>query len=255
MDIPMAEDKGIFCNRVRFSYGRQVVLNDVSFSIGKEVTGLLDVNGAGKTTLLNILSTLKKPTIGEVFIAGCDLSSHKGIEEARKKLGFLPQHFEVMNFSSVEDNVAYAAWSHGVSDSKVGEAVRRVIQSMNLEEKAKTKARKLSGGQRQRLGVACAIAHDPQIVILDESTVGVDPLQRNDLRALIKDLGKEHTVTLSTHLVDDIARIAQTLLILNNGRLAYDGSIADLEEVKKLKSDSPIDTATAIEHAFARIAV
>ncbi|EIT87784.1 ABC transporter ATP-binding protein [Parascardovia denticolens IPLA 20019] len=251
----MAEDKGIFCNHVRFSYGRQVVLNDVSFSIGKEVTGLLDVNGAGKTTLLNILSTLKKPTIGEVFIAGCDLSSHKGIEEARKKLGFLPQHFEVMNFSSVEDNVAYAAWSHGVSDSKVGEAVRRVIQSMNLEEKAKTKARKLSGGQRQRLGVACAIAHDPQIVILDESTVGVDPLQRNDLRALIKDLGKEHTVTLSTHLVDDIARIAQTLLILNNGRLAYDGSIADLEEVKKLKSDSPIDTATAIEHAFARIAV
>lgn len=251
----MAEDKGIFCNHVRFSYGRQVVLNDVSFSIGKEVTGLLDVNGAGKTTLLNILSTLKKPTIGEVFIAGCDLSSHKGIEEARKKLGFLPQHFEVMNFSSVEDNVAYAAWSHGVSDSKVGEAVRRVIQSMNLEEKAKTKARKLSGGQRQRLGVACAIAHDPQIVILDESTVGVDPLQRNDLRALIKDLGKEHTVTLSTHLVDDIARIAQTLLILNNGRLAYDGSIADLEEVKKLKSDSPIDTATAIEHAFARLAV
>ena len=255
MDILMAEDKGIFCNHVRFSYGRQVVLNDVSFSIGKEVTGLLDVNGAGKTTLLNILSTLKKPTIGEVFIAGCDLSSHKGIEEARKKLGFLPQHFEVMNFSSVEDNVAYAAWSHGVSDSKVGEAVRRVIQSMNLEEKAKTKARKLSGGQRQRLGVACAIAHDPQIVILDESTVGVDPLQRNDLRALIKDLGKEHTVTLSTHLVDDIARIAQTLLILNNGRLAYDGSIADLEEVKKLKSDSPIDTATAIEHAFARLAV
>lgn len=251
----MAEDKGIFCNHVRFSYGRQVVLNDVSFSIGKEVTGLLDVNGAGKTTLLNILSTLKKPTIGEVFIAGCDLSSHKGIEEARKKLGFLPQHFEVMNFSSVEDNVAYAAWSHGVSDSKVGEAVRRVIQSMNLEEKAKTKARKLSGGQRQRLGVACAIAHDPQIVILDESTVGVDPLQRNDLRALIKDLGKEHTVTLSTHLVDDIARIAQTLLILNNGRLAYDGSIADLEEVKKLKSDSPIDTVTAIEHAFARLAV
>lgn len=82
----MAEDKGIFCNHVRFSYGRQVVLNDVSFSIGKGVTGLLGVNGAGKTTLLNILSTLKKPTIGEVFIAGCDLSSHKGIEEARKKI-------------------------------------------------------------------------------------------------------------------------------------------------------------------------
>lgn len=251
----LAEDPEISCKNLYFSYGRQEVLSNISFSLNHGVTGLLGINGAGKTTLLNILSTLKKPSTGHVSIAGNDLSSAKGIEDARKNLGFLPQHFEVMNFSSVHDNVAYAAWAHGVPENDVEEATTRALRSVNLDEKARIKARKLSGGQRQRLGIACTIAHNPRVIILDEPTVGIDPLQRNDLRSLIEDLGKTHTVILSTHLVDDVARIAQTLLILHSGKLSYSGAIADLDEVKNLNSSSPIDTATAIEQAFTRLAV
>lgn len=250
-----SEQEEITCENIHFSYGRQEILNDISFSIGTGVTGLLGSNGAGKTTLLSILSTLKKPSQGKVSIAGYDISTRKGVENARARLGFLPQHFDVMNFSSVEDNVAYAAWSHGVAEKEVGNSVQRVLESVNLASKAKIKARKLSGGQRQRLGIACAIAHNPAVVILDEPTVGVDPLQRNDLRALIEELGRNHTVILSTHLVDDIARIAQTLLVLNNGCLAYNGLLENLPEIQENQSNSSIDKATAIEHAFARLAV
>ncbi|MFD0705536.1 ABC transporter ATP-binding protein [Alloscardovia venturai] len=247
------EDLSIVCEHVNFSYGKQEILKDISFSVGKGVTGILGTNGAGKTTVLSILSTLKKPKSGHVALLGHDLSRYSSVEGARKNLGFLPQHVEVMNFSSVQDNVAYAAWAHGVDEKHVEEATMRALSAVNLEDKASVKARKLSGGQRQRLGIACTIAHNPQIIILDEPTVGVDPLQRNDLRNLILHLGQSRTVILSTHLVDDIARIAQTLLILNSGNLSYCGPLADLDEVRACTSQSPTDVAESIEHAFARL--
>ncbi|MDF7640183.1 ABC transporter ATP-binding protein [Bifidobacterium sp. ESL0784] len=238
------------CRGVSFSYGRHPVLSDISFCLSPGITGLLGVNGAGKSTLIRLLATLRRPSSGSVEVAGQDVTARAGSIEARRYLGYLPQSFEVMNFSTVEANVEYAAWAHGVDEQNVRAVTLETLKAVGLDELAKRRVRTLSGGQRQRLGIACATAHKPELLLLDEPTVGVDPLQRDALRGMIAELGKSSAILLSTHLVEDVARLADRVLIMDCGRLVFDGSVDDLVA----KVPTAVDRTVAIETAFRMMA-
>lgn len=238
------------CDNVAFRYGRRTCITDISFTLRTGVTGLLGVNGAGKTTLMGILSTLRSPSSGRVFILGNDLSTSAGRSAAKRSLGYLPQSFEMMGFSSVLSNVEYSAWAHGVPGTDVHDAGIAALRAVDLLNLSTRRARTLSGGQRQRLGIACATVHRPDLLLLDEPTVGVDPLQRKTLRDMIAALGRRSTVLLSTHLVEDVARLADHVMIMHGGRLAYSGDTDDL--VRTVPEAE--DRAEAIETAFKAMA-
>lgn len=238
---------GIACSNISFRYGKTQVLHDVSFGIGRGVTGLLGANGAGKTTLLCILSTLKQPLGGDVDIAGHDASTSRGREDARLSLGYLPQRYELMGFSTLEDNVAYSAWAHGVPEQQVPQAVCDALAAVDLLDRRRVRARRLSGGQRQRLAIACAVAHRPKVILLDEPTAGVDPMQRANIRDLAVRLGKRSSVLLSTHIIDDVSRGADRLLIMVDGRISHDGQVAELAD------GSDEDRTRAIEQLFLKV--
>ncbi|MBB2955276.1 ABC-2 type transport system ATP-binding protein [Bifidobacterium commune] len=237
------------CKNVGFRYGEIVALSGVSFDLTCGVTGLLGVNGAGKSTLMRLLATLCKPSSGSIRISGKDVSKTSERTEARHHLGYLPQAFDVMGFSTLLANVEYAAWSHGVSESDVHRVAVEALKTVDLSDLRNRRARTLSGGQRQRLGIACATAHRPDLLLLDEPTVGVDPLQRAALRDLIGRLGHSSTVLVSTHLVEDIARLADHVLIVDQGRLAFDGTADDLASM----SPDQTDRAAAIDRAFQQV--
>ena len=229
-DVAIGGDATVECRNLGFRYGRRDVFSDVSFTLMSGVVGLLGANGAGKTTLLTILATLRMPKSGQALLLGEDVTSVTGRERIRRSLGYLPQTVEVMGSSTVFDNVAYAAWAHGVDSSEVGYAVERALEAVGLMDVATLRARKLSGGQRRRLGIACAIAHQPRVLLLDEPTAGVDPLQRVRLHQLMTLIGKKSTVVVSTHLADEAARVADYLLIMRDGGLAFAGSPQMLSE-------------------------
>lgn len=216
------------CRDLVKRYGRRVVLDVDSLAFAPGVTSLLGANGAGKTTLMSIVATVTRPTAGRVTVAGADLGTSDGVQSARRSLGFLPQHFEVLSGSSVADNVAYAAWAHGVAAADVGSCIETVLRDVGLSERRGDRARVLSGGQRQRLGIACAVAHRPAVLLLDEPTVGLDPVQRVGVRRLVTALAASATVVLSTHLVDDAADLSARIVVLRDGRVAFDGPTADL---------------------------
>ena len=234
------------CEDVFFRYGRRTCVSGVSFVLHAGVTGLLGVNGAGKTTLMGVLSTLRRPSSGEIRILGDDVCTRAGRSNARRNLGYLPQSFEMMGFSSVMSNVEYAAWAHGVAEKDVHEVSVAALRAVDLLDLSACRARTLSGGQRQRLGIACVTAHRPALLLLDEPTVGVDPLQRTTLRDMIAVLGRRSTVLLSSHLVEDVAKLADHVMIMSEGGLLYDGLADDLVGTVP----DATDRADAIETAF-----
>lgn len=204
-------------SQVCFSYRAKEVISDLSWRIPTGITGLLGPNGAGKTTLLHLIAGLLKPKSGRIT----GLSG--------QKIGFVPQKFSFAGEMSLVDAVAYTAWINGLSTKTCQAAALTAIDAVNLGEKAKDKVRSLSGGQRQRLGIAAAIAHDPEILILDEPTVGLDPTQRLRVREIIAELGTTRTVILSTHLLEDVAHTASTVSILGGGRLLFNDTISELD--------------------------
>jgi ABC-2 type transport system ATP-binding protein len=236
----------VSCSDVAFRYGRRACISGMSFDLCTGVTGLLGVNGAGKTTLMRMLATLRRPASGQIRVLGDDVATRAGRANARRNLGYLPQSFEVMGFSSVMSNVEYAAWAHGVAEGEVHSASIDALRSVDLLDLSSQRARTLSGGQRQRLGIACATAHRPALLLLDEPTVGVDPLQRTTLRTMIAALGQRSTVLLSTHLVEDVARLADRVMVMSEGKLLYSGPTDDLIATVP----GAVDRADAIEQAF-----
>ncbi|MCI9888533.1 ATP-binding cassette domain-containing protein [Micrococcales bacterium 31B] len=222
-------DHIVECKNVQFSYRKRAVLNDISFGVSAGINGILGPNGAGKTTLFSLLTTLREPASGSIKIMGHSMSSPDGRKVARAHLGYLPQKYNLMGFSSCSANVEYAAWANGVDARDCKAAAQRALETVDLGSHASSKARTLSGGMRQRLGIACAIAHQPKLLILDEPTVGLDPLQRVELRANLATIAATTCVILSTHIVDDIERIAQRVLVLRNGKFVFDESVSSLE--------------------------
>ncbi|NNC83040.1 MAG: gliding motility-associated ABC transporter ATP-binding subunit GldA [Flavobacteriales bacterium] len=200
-------------------YGKQYALDDVSFSIGTgEIVGFLGPNGAGKSTMMKILTTYIMPTYGEAWVGG-----HHVVDEnraVRKKVGYLPEHNPLYLDMYVREYLSLVAGLHGLAAKK--ERVEQVIEKVGLNIEAHKKIEALSKGYRQRVGLAQAIIHDPDVLILDEPTSGLDPNQLVDIRALIKDLGREKTVMLSTHIMQEVEAICDRVIIIDRGRIVAD---------------------------------
>ena len=237
---------------VSHTYGRQEVLRNIDLRLGTGVTGLLGPNGAGKTTLLQIVALHIRPKRGALRMDGVRISGEAQTRECRARIGYLPQRFEVMNLRTVRDNVEFAAWAHGVDRSDCASAAARAIERVGLADKADVRAFRLSGGMRQRLGLACSIVHDPRVLVFDEPTVGIDPVQRSHMRKLFREIAEDAAVLLSTHIVDDVTHVCDRVLVMDRGSLRFDGTVDELEQVG-LEGGGSDESASAAEHGYVRI--
>ncbi|MFI9638469.1 ATP-binding cassette domain-containing protein [Micromonospora sp. NPDC051925] len=201
------------------------MLTGASCTVGRGVTALLGPNGAGKSTLIKCVVGLARPDEGRVVIDGRDVSDGKA---AQALIGYVPQNPSLPGLAKVRDLVAYAAWLSGVDAARTDEAVKVALNKMQALDLGPRRIRTLSGGQRQRVALATGIVHDPQIVILDEPTVGLDPGQRLKVREVILHLGAERPVLLSTHLTEDVEHLADTVAVLAEGKIRYQGPLTGL---------------------------
>lgn len=211
------------------SYGRRPVLHDIDLRVTSGVVGLLGPNGAGKTTLMRLIATLLPVQTGSVALEGVDVQDD--LTQARRKLAYLPQRFEVLNRATVQRNVEFAAWAREVPQTEIATAAQTVIRQVGLWDQRDSRANTLSGGMRQRLGIACAVVHKPSVVLLDEPTVGLDPIQRVALRRTIDGLARDAAVLVSTHVLEDLSALASRIVVLDGGRVRFEGSMADLEQM------------------------
>lgn len=224
----MGDSFGISFTAVSHRYRRQLALESVTLELGKGSTGLLGPNGAGKTTLLKLAATVLPLQVGRLEVAGIDVSGSAGRRQARQHLGYLPQHFEVSGSMRVSEAVEYAAWAQGLSDRDSLGAARDALRLVGLSDLARRRVRHLSGGQRQRMGIACTVAHEPSVLLLDEPTAGLDPEQRNTVRQHLTRLATDRVVVMSTHILEDVARFCDHLVVIVEGRVRYQGPPAGL---------------------------
>lgn len=213
-------------NRV---YGSNAVVRDVNFSLRKgEVLGFLGPNGAGKSTTMKMLTGNLAPTSGSVKICGIDIIDQP--KEAKALIGYLPETPPLYKELTVDEMLALSARLHGVARSSVKKAVQTAKERCGLTEMSRRLIDNLSKGYQQRVGIAQAIIHNPMVVILDEPTVGLDPIQIRDIRALIKELGGEHSVILSTHILPEVEMVCDHVQIIHKGQLVFNGSIDVLKQ-------------------------
>ena len=197
-------------------YGTFRALDDVSFHVARgEIVGFLGPNGAGKTTTMRTITGYMPPTHGTVEVAGLDVVA--GSLEVRQRVGYLPETVPLYREMRVSDYLAYAAALRGVEDRDV--AVSRVVDACGLGDVRDRIIGRLSKGYRQRVGLAQALVHDPELLVLDEPTIGLDPRQIRSVRELIRDLAGDHTVLLSTHILPEVADLCQRVLIIDKGRI------------------------------------
>jgi ABC-2 type transport system ATP-binding protein len=214
-------------------YGKTAAVEDVSFSIGNhEIVGLLGHNGAGKTTIMRMLSGYLEPTAGSIIIDGVNLANDA--RRVQQQLGYLPENLPVYPEMMVADYLEYVATLKGIPALQRLEAVRAALLATDLTERALDPINILSRGFRQRVGVAQAILGQPQLLILDEPTNGLDPNQTEHMRQLIKRLARRTTIILSTHIMQEVDAVCDRVLMLRNGRLALDQSLAVLHDSNTL---------------------
>ena len=204
-------------DRLTKQYQNKIAVDRVSLRLEKGVYGLLGSNGAGKTTLMRMICGILKPTGGTVTFNGMDVSR----EEYRAVLGYLPQDFGYYPDFTGMDFLLYMASLKGLSRNTARKKAKKLLEMVNLTDSAGKKIRTYSGGMKQRLGIAQALLNDPQIIVLDEPTAGLDPKERVKFRNLIAELGKDNIVILSTHILSDIEHIADVVLMMKNGQLIY----------------------------------
>ena len=204
-------------------YGEQKALNSVSFSVKKgEIVGFLGPNGAGKSTLMKILTTYLTSDEGKAEVNGFDVLTQS--KDVQKSVGYLPEHNPLYLDLYIREYLAFNADVYKVSSSRVDE----VIALTGLTPESHKKIGQLSKGYRQRVGLACALLHDPEVLILDEPTTGLDPNQLVEIRELIKNVGKNKTVFLSTHIMQEVEAICDRIIIINKGELVEDKSLQSL---------------------------
>ena len=215
------------------SYGSTLAVSNVSFEITSgEVVGLLGHNGAGKTTIMKMITGFIEPSSGSVEVDGLALGENTvGIQ---KKIGYLPENCPVWPEMRVTDYLIYQAKLHLVEEAMIGSLVSEAIEKTRLTEKATARIDTLSRGYRQRVGVAQALLHKPDILILDEPTNGLDPNQILQMRELIKELAKSSTVIVSTHVLQEVQAICERVLIMRGGELVLDSKIRDLQSENKI---------------------
>ena len=196
-------------------YGDTVALQQIDLTLGSGVYGLLGPNGAGKTTLMRIMTDLLAPSTGRVLLDGQDIAVMGAA--FRKKLGYLPQDFGVYPNFTAEQFLLYIARLKGLSKFEAKRQADGLLHMVGLEDKKQKKLKGFSGGQRQRVGIAQALLGDPEILVLDEPTAGLDPEERIRFRGIISDLSQQKLVLLSTHIVSDLEAVANEIILLRKG--------------------------------------
>ncbi len=214
-------------------YGDFTAVRDVSFEIERgEVVGLLGHNGAGKTTIMKMLTGYLEPDAGSIRIDG--LAHGPDTRAIQARIGYLPENCPVWPEMTVIDFLDYEAALHGVPEPERPAAIARAIRRTQLQAKATAPIQQLSRGYRQRVGVAQALLHDPDILILDEPTNGLDPTQILHMRELIEELARHATVIVSTHILQEVSAVCERVLIMRRGELVVDARLAELQEATNL---------------------
>ncbi|MFH0955743.1 MAG: ATP-binding cassette domain-containing protein [Candidatus Falkowbacteria bacterium] len=209
------------------NFGQNLVLDNISFSVAKgEILGFLGPNGAGKSTTMKIITSFWSPTSGQVLIDGFDMA--KDSLFARKKIGYLPETVPLYEDMRVFEYLKFIAEIRGLSKSETKGRIKEVVAICGLSKVFRQPIEELSKGFRQRTGLAQAIMHKPDILILDEPTTGLDPNQIVEIRDLIKTIGREKTVIFSTHILSEASATCDRVIIINNGKIAGQGSPAEL---------------------------
>lgn len=197
---------------------RDFTLGPLSLEIGRGIVGLLGANGAGKSTFLGLAAGTVRATDGKVSVTS-----------GQRKVGYLPQDFTAPRGAKVSEYLRYIAWCRSTRRRRFGRAeALAAAQRVDLADRWDSRVSDLSGGMVRRLGVAQALIHAPSVLLLDEPTVGLDPVQRQELRALLSDLSRENAMVVSTHLSEDIAAIADSVLVLDHGKLIHQGTVSSL---------------------------
>lgn len=232
-------------------YGSFAAVRDVSLTLGSGVYGLLGANGAGKTTLMRMLCGILEPTEGTVRCDGAEITRLG--EDYRALLGYLPQDFGCYPDFTGAEFLRYIAALKGLTRAETRRRTAQLLEQVGLADAGRKKLRAYSGGMRQRLGIAQAMLNDPEILILDEPTAGLDPRERVRFRNLIADYAKGRTVLLSTHIVSDVEAIADRILLMKNGTIADEGTVAELAQnargkVWTLRTDAT--TAAKLEAVY-----
>jgi ABC-2 type transport system ATP-binding protein len=219
----------IVVEHITKSYGSEKAVDDISFQVRTgEVLGFLGPNGAGKTTTMKTITCFMAPDNGEIKVGG--FSIHKDADEIKKIIGYLPETNPLYTDMPVVDYLWFIAELHGIPRESIGGRIEEMIVICGLKGEKHKKIGELSKGYQQRVGLAQALIHDPEVLILDEPTSGLDPNQIVEIRSLIKKIGKEKTVILSSHILAEVEATCDRILIINRGKIVADGTADDLRK-------------------------
>ncbi len=220
---------GIVVKNVTKKYGSQRAVDNISFEVKTgEILGFLGPNGAGKTTTMKIITCFMAPSDGDVLVDGISILDDP--DAVKKKIGYLPENNPLYNDMQVLDYLEFVAELNGVPKEKIPERIAEMVKVCGLNDEKHKMIGELSKGYRQRVGLAQAMIHDPEILILDEPTTGLDPNQIVEIRKLIRELGKEKTVILSTHILPEVEATSDRILIINKGKIVADGTAETLRK-------------------------
>jgi ABC-2 type transport system ATP-binding protein len=202
----------------------KMAVDGLDLALGTGVHGLLGPNGAGKTTLIRALATVLRPVKGRLSLLGVPIGVHTEQRALRRRIGYLPQSFGYYKRFTVREFVEYLAWLKEVPKKDIPAAVQRAIERVGLADRADDRMKTLSGGMVRRVGIAQAIVNDPDILLLDEPTAGLDPAQRVRFRELMVEIGQDSCVLISTHLVEDVATACSDVVLFADGKLVFQGT-------------------------------
>ena len=218
-------------------YGSFTAVDNINFEIDEgEIVGFLGPNGAGKSTTMNMITGFIEPTSGKIVVDGYDIS--KKPRKAKRQIGYMPEGVPLYSDLTVKEFVTYMAELKGVPKKEKKEKVQNAIKETGLQDVENKLTRNLSRGYKQRVSMAGALVSNPKVIILDEPTVGLDPKQVTEIRALIKQLGKDHTVILSSHILSEVSQICNRVIIINNGKIVAVDTPENLE--RKVVKDNSI---------------
>jgi ABC-2 type transport system ATP-binding protein len=217
----------IIVDGITKTYGRQNAVDKLSFQVKTgEVLGFLGPNGAGKTTTMKAITGYLETDLGDIEVGG--VSVNQNPEEVKKFIGYLPEHNPLYQDMPIIDYLGFVAGLQGVEKEKIEDRVTEMIQVCGLKSEKHKKIRELSKGYKQRVGLAQALIHNPEVLILDEPTTGLDPNQIVEIRELIKKIGREKTVILSSHILAEVEATCDRILIINNGKIVANGTAEEL---------------------------
>lgn len=230
-------------------FGSIKALNDINFFIDKnELIGLLGPNGAGKTTLMRIITSYLAPTLGDVFINGKNVREHS--KEIKSQLGYLPENNPLYDDMTVSESLKFFGKIRDITGNDLKKSIDNVVKNCGLKDVFYRTTGELSKGYKQRVGLAIALVHNPPILILDEPTHGLDPIQVVEIRNLLKTLAKEKTVMLSSHILPEVSEICNRVIMINRGRLVADGSLSALLKQARSLPEIIVEINASKEHTL-----